>query len=122
MREVLLGSFRIELNPHTNSDEVDDKIAIYNEDTIVEIPEWVIEDIENPPIGNGFHHPHIWSNGLGQHHICLGDIKEGVLFLLEKREYVPLITILLEFLRNGYGWVGVEEEKFLSYWRKQIRC
>jgi hypothetical protein len=121
MGGVLLGSFRIELNPHTDSDEVDDKIAIYNEDTIVTFPKWVIADIENPPIGNGFHHPHIWNFG-EQHHTCLGNIEDGVLFLLKEHEYVPLITILLEFLRNGYGWEGVEEGEFLSYWEKQIRC
>jgi hypothetical protein len=68
-------------------------------------------------MGSLFHHPHIWNNSwTGETHACLGNIKFGIISLLEDKEYVVLISILLEFLKNSFGWIGVTQKEMLEFW------
>jgi hypothetical protein len=118
MHGIPLGAYRIELYPKEFS--YSKRILIYNETRTVIMPEHILNRLNGgSPMGEVFHHPHSWVGRAGHMNLCLGNIHNGVLHLLNVGEVVPLITILLEFLRNGYGWSKVPYEEFLSYWGEE---
>jgi len=118
MYGVPLGVYRIELYPKKAS--CSERILIYNETKTVIIPKHILNRLDNGrPMGEVFHHPHSWIGTAGHMNLCLGNIHDGILYLLGIEEIVPLITILLEFLRNGYGWSKVPCKEFLSYWEEE---
>jgi len=120
MDGVLLGNYKIELMPNSTSRFADNKIKIHNERKKVFIPASFKEMIFEGPIGSGtFHHPHIWINRIGVLHICFGNIKLGVLSLLESGEFVALTMVLLEFLKRSFGWKGIEKEEMLEFWKEE---
>ena len=120
MDNVLLGRYKIILKPYIEENnncitKLDKFIKIYNISKIVEIEREFKERIIEGPMGSIFHHPHVWNSWTGESHTCFGNIKFGIISLLKDEEYVILISILLEFLKNSFGWIGVTQKEMLEF-------
>lgn len=123
MDNVLLGRYKIILNLYIEENnnnhiiQLDNFIKIYNVSKMVEIETEFKNRIDRGPSGSLFHHPHIWNNHCtGEPHTCFGNIKFGIISLLKDKEYVVLISILLEFLKNSFGWIGITQKEMLEFW------
>lgn len=66
-----------------------------------------------------FHHPHVWSTNNENPQstaICLGDVGHTVRELIySQQEYAIAISVLLQFLEQGFGWSTIKKETFLSF-------
>lgn len=109
MAGVYLGKFRIEI---TTSYE----IKIYNETQVVRVK-------QRNPEETVHHHPHIWADidMPNDTKMCLGTLSKGwfdlgIFQFVYAHEFTMVMVLLIEFLKNGYGWKEYPQEEFLENW------
>lgn len=107
-----LGQYKIEIKKSFEKYDAISAIYICNQTRTVDIDKF------HDTGGNYvFHHPHIWANenNVKKTTICFGDIKEYIIRMLIAKEPIILISTILEYLKNGYGW-PYDKKEYLKCW------
>jgi hypothetical protein len=107
-----LGQYKIEIKKSFKKYDAISAIYICNQTRTVDVDKF------HDTGGNYvFHHPHIWAreDNIKNTEICFGDIKEYIKKMLITKEPIILISTILEYLKNGYGW-RYDKEEYLKCW------
>ena len=107
-----LGQYQIEINKTFEKYDAISAIYICNQTRTVDVDKF--HDTNGSFV---FHHPHIWARGdnVKNTEICFGNIKEYIEKMLIAKEPIVLISTILEYLKNGYGWRHNKKE-YLKCW------
>lgn len=107
-----LGQFKIEIKNSFENDSAISAIYICNQTRTVDVDRFHETDGRFV-----FHHPHIWAEERNTERttICFGNIKRYIQKMLIAKEPIILISTILEYLKNGYGW-GHDKEEYLKCW------
>ena len=107
-----LGQYQIEIKKTFEKYDAISAIYICNQTRTVDVDKFHVTG------GNYvFHHPHIWAgeDNVENTTICFGDIKRYIQKMLIAKEPIILISTILEYLKNGYGW-GYDKKEYLKCW------
>jgi len=109
-----LGRYRIEIKKTFEKNDAISAIYICNQTRTVNV-----DRFQNTNGEFVFHHPHIWAkeNNAEKTEICFGDIKEYIRKMLIAKELTILISTILDYLKDGYGW-RYDKEEYLKCWPK----